>query len=153
VRWERDAIWPSFLPFGWLQCFVETVYTWKPWWSNPRHRLTPITRYNIFLTHLFLTFGQVLLSLFAASKSESLHQQSGKLPFSKYSSSYCGFSLGLWQRMWIYVCTLGYKFWLTTNSIVILFFPTMWFLFTFFLGNKKGHNCSNVFFFLVLLVK
>jgi hypothetical protein len=35
VRWERDAIRLSFLPFGRLQCFVETVCTQKPWWSNP----------------------------------------------------------------------------------------------------------------------
>jgi hypothetical protein len=25
--------------------FVETICTWKPWWSNPRHRLTPVARY------------------------------------------------------------------------------------------------------------
>jgi len=35
VRWERDAIRSSFLPFGRLQCFVETICTRKPWWSNP----------------------------------------------------------------------------------------------------------------------
>jgi hypothetical protein len=44
VWWERDAIRPSFLPFGWLQCFVETVCTRKPWWFNPRHKLTPVAR-------------------------------------------------------------------------------------------------------------
>jgi len=44
VRWERDAIQPSFLPFRRLQCFVEIVCTRKPWWSNPHHRLTPIAR-------------------------------------------------------------------------------------------------------------
>jgi len=44
VRWERDAIWLSFLPFGRLQCFVETVCTRKLWWSNPCHRLTPVAR-------------------------------------------------------------------------------------------------------------
>ncbi len=43
VGWERDTIRSSFLPFGRLRCFVETVCTRKPWWSNPRHRLTPIT--------------------------------------------------------------------------------------------------------------
>jgi hypothetical protein len=36
---------PSFLPFGRLQCFVKTVCTQKSWWSNPRHRLTPVARY------------------------------------------------------------------------------------------------------------
>jgi hypothetical protein len=34
VRWERDAIRSSFLPFERLQCFVKTVCTQKPWWSN-----------------------------------------------------------------------------------------------------------------------
>jgi hypothetical protein len=32
-----------------------------------------------------------------ASKSEGLHQPGGKLPLGRYSSSSCGFSLGLWQ--------------------------------------------------------
>jgi hypothetical protein len=35
VWWERHAIWPSFLPFRGLQCFVETIYTRKSRWSNP----------------------------------------------------------------------------------------------------------------------
>jgi len=35
VRWERDVIRSSFLPFGRLQCFVETICTQKPWCSNP----------------------------------------------------------------------------------------------------------------------
>jgi len=53
---------------------------------------------NIFLTHLFLACGRALLSLFAAYKSEEgLHQPGGKLLLGRYSSSSCGFSLGLWQ--------------------------------------------------------
>jgi hypothetical protein len=36
---------PTVIPtFGQLQCFVKTVCTRKPWWSNPRHKLTPIAR-------------------------------------------------------------------------------------------------------------
>jgi hypothetical protein len=27
VRWERDVIRPSFLPFGWLRCFTE-IRSW-----------------------------------------------------------------------------------------------------------------------------
>jgi len=50
VQWERDAIRPSFLPFGRLQCFVETVCTRKPWWSNPCHRLTLVAHYFIGLS-------------------------------------------------------------------------------------------------------
>jgi hypothetical protein len=44
-RGEWVAIRPSFLPFGRLQCFVETICTRKSWWSNPRHRLTPVAHY------------------------------------------------------------------------------------------------------------
>jgi hypothetical protein len=40
VRWERDAIRPSFLPFGRLQCFVETICT------RNRGGPTPVTDWH-----------------------------------------------------------------------------------------------------------
>ncbi len=89
---------PSFFVIYLFLCLCVTLHC-HPTDDDNKWGLICLVCCNIFLTHLFLAFGWALLSLFAASKSEGLHQPGGKLRLGRYSSSSCGFSLGLWQGM------------------------------------------------------